>query len=358
MKAVVAFSQKTGDFPALSKVDMKVLALAYTIQGEEVGIENIRKDVVGVIRPPQQSARPPTLSNAVAAQTKAPQDLGAAEILSESTVGESGVSTVGQSVGFLASAEGEEELTDSSSAFEGDEEFPVAAMDEGEMGEIEGKWEDADEGEEEEDAVVEGDIDSGENADCEGETGPEEEEDEDVGNDGHKEGLAARVPRMEEEKKCSWADAVRSRKTGSRVAVVQNRAPVKAPARRSLETELEELKLGGPEATEEKSNPVMPKQGGSAVPYTSKLLGSFSGSSRVAVKDSEDDGKGWVSLDNLEEVKTKGNAFGNSRGNAVTDISEDAVVACITTDFSMQNVLMQVSLFFEKKGHDSVTGEH
>lgn len=350
MKAVVAFSQKTGDFPALSKVDMKVLALAYTTHAEEVGTESIRKDVVGVIRPSQQSAaRPPVaLSDALAAQTKAGQDIGNTETLSESTVGESGVSTVGQSVGFLASAEGEE-LTDSSSAFEGDEEFPVSVMDEAEMGEIEGKWEDADEGEEE-DLIIEGDIDSGENADCEGETGPEEEEEEEVGNDSQKQGLAAGVPRMEEEKKCSWADAVRSRKTGSRVAVVQNRAPVKAPARRALETELEELKLGGPEATEDKSNPVMPKQGGSAVPYTSKLLGSYSGSSRVAVKDSEDDGKGWVSLNNLEEVKTKGNAFGNNWGNAVTDISEDAVVACITTDFSMQNVLMQVSSFiFSKK---------
>jgi rRNA maturation endonuclease Nob1 len=44
MKAIIEFSKKTGDYGVLSVPDLKVLALAYTLEVRENGHENIRTE--------------------------------------------------------------------------------------------------------------------------------------------------------------------------------------------------------------------------------------------------------------------------------------------------------------------------
>ena len=44
MNAVIEFSKKTGDFRGLSVPDLKVLALTYMFEKEEVGVDHLRKN--------------------------------------------------------------------------------------------------------------------------------------------------------------------------------------------------------------------------------------------------------------------------------------------------------------------------
>jgi RNA-binding protein NOB1 len=47
LKAVMDFARKTGDFSSLSVVDLRVLALTYTIEKETKGnVEHLRKEPV------------------------------------------------------------------------------------------------------------------------------------------------------------------------------------------------------------------------------------------------------------------------------------------------------------------------
>lgn len=48
--AVVEFSKKTGDFVSLSAVDLRLLALAYQLEKENVGTEHIRHEPVRKVR--------------------------------------------------------------------------------------------------------------------------------------------------------------------------------------------------------------------------------------------------------------------------------------------------------------------
>lgn len=47
---MVEFSKKTGDFVSLSAVDLRVLALAYQLEKENVGAEHIRHEPVRKVR--------------------------------------------------------------------------------------------------------------------------------------------------------------------------------------------------------------------------------------------------------------------------------------------------------------------
>lgn len=70
----------------------------------------------------------------------------------------------------------------------------------------------------------------------------------------------------------------------------------------------------------------------------SRILGGFGASSNAGAF--EDDGKNWISDSNY--TKFTASPFGDGKG--VEAISDGIKVACITTDFSMQNVLLQIGL--------------
>eukprot|EP01041_Mallomonas_annulata_P012945 gene12945-27314_t len=50
LKAVVEFSKKSGDYPSLSKTDISVIALTYTLECEYSGSQNIRKEPVAQLK--------------------------------------------------------------------------------------------------------------------------------------------------------------------------------------------------------------------------------------------------------------------------------------------------------------------
>ncbi|KAI9914194.1 hypothetical protein PsorP6_005907 [Peronosclerospora sorghi] len=70
----------------------------------------------------------------------------------------------------------------------------------------------------------------------------------------------------------------------------------------------------------------------------SRIMGSFAVSSNCGA--AEDDGKNWITSDNF--AKFIASPFGDGKG--VEEISSRLSVACITTDFSMQNVMLQIGL--------------
>lgn len=70
----------------------------------------------------------------------------------------------------------------------------------------------------------------------------------------------------------------------------------------------------------------------------SRILGGFGASSNAGAF--EDDGKNWITETNF--AKFVASPFGDGKG--VEAIGDGLQVACITTDFSMQNVLLQIGL--------------
>jgi RNA-binding protein NOB1 len=70
----------------------------------------------------------------------------------------------------------------------------------------------------------------------------------------------------------------------------------------------------------------------------SRIMGGFAASSNAGAAD--DDGKNWITDDNF--AKFTASPFGDGKG--LEEISSRLPVACITTDFSMQNVMLQMGL--------------
>ena len=75
-----------------------------------------------------------------------------------------------------------------------------------------------------------------------------------------------------------------------------------------------------------------------------------SSSNQTAIKDFKDDGQGWITSDNIRKVKA-GSGSGNNdsfgglnRMKGSGGFSRHERVACLTNDFSMQNVLIQMNL--------------
>jgi len=82
--------------------------------------------------------------------------------------------------------------------------------------------------------------------------------------------------------------------------------------------------------------------------HTSRILSSSS--NQTAIKDFKDDGQGWITSDNIRKVKA-GSGSGNNdsfgglnRMKGSGGFSRHERVACLTNDFSMQNVLIQMNL--------------
>ncbi|KAG6615505.1 RNA-binding protein NOB1 [Phytophthora cinnamomi] len=70
----------------------------------------------------------------------------------------------------------------------------------------------------------------------------------------------------------------------------------------------------------------------------SRIMGGFAASSNAGA--AEDDGKNWITNDNF--AKFTASPFGDGKG--LEEIASRLPVACITTDFSMQNVMLQIGL--------------
>ncbi|RLN68261.1 hypothetical protein BBJ29_000844 [Phytophthora kernoviae] len=70
----------------------------------------------------------------------------------------------------------------------------------------------------------------------------------------------------------------------------------------------------------------------------SRIMGGFAASSNAGA--AEDDGKNWITNDNFGKFTSS--PFGDGKG--LEEISSRLPVACITTDFSMQNVMLQIGL--------------
>ncbi|GMF13965.1 unnamed protein product [Phytophthora lilii] len=70
----------------------------------------------------------------------------------------------------------------------------------------------------------------------------------------------------------------------------------------------------------------------------SRIMGGFAASSNAGA--AEDDGKNWITSDNF--AKFTASPFGDGKG--LEEIASRLPVACITTDFSMQNVMLQIGL--------------
>jgi rRNA maturation endonuclease Nob1 len=86
-----------------------------------------------------------------------------------------------------------------------------------------------------------------------------------------------------------------------------------------------------------------------AASYSSRILLNGGNASGQAMERyaAEDDGVGWINTSNINSFKAKGMGIlsANVKERAVdVKLFEDAKVACVTTDFSMQNVLIQMNL--------------
>ena len=66
-------------------------------------------------------------------------------------------------------------------------------------------------------------------------------------------------------------------------------------------------------------------------------------SSNIDDNDSDNDGEGdWITPSNVAKVKARHQ--GVSGGGAASSTHEEIQVACVTTDFAMQNILLQMNL--------------
>eukprot|EP00605_Chrysophyceae_sp_TOSAG23-4_P000351 GSChrysophyteH1.ASY1.ANO1.398.1 assembled CDS len=75
------------------------------------------------------------------------------------------------------------------------------------------------------------------------------------------------------------------------------------------------------------------------------LSGGQGGSSKVAAERAmeEDNGEGWIGSDNIKECMISGkNMIGNQTTKA--QVGSTSPIGCVTTDFTMQNVMMKMNL--------------
>jgi RNA-binding protein NOB1 len=335
-KAVAEFARQTGDYSALSKVDLRVLALTYTLEAEEHGGK------VGHLRT-TTTTRMAAMVNAKASAV--------AKVGGEKKVGEE-----------------EEEEKKEGEGEAGDERMYVEVAG-GDSSDEEEEDEDEEEEEEEEE-------------EDESESGSEEEEEEEVGDEAAATTATAAAPTPTPtpppppassssssstvKAGFSWASAVKA--TASKppppanAVAARRQRQAEAEGTPAIPLELENLSLNEKEdhfgATGSAANTTATKKSGGEV--TSRFLG---GAGRDAAthgggQEEEDDGEGWISVENIKAVRAKGteSLFGARKGDGYTGVSlgeggregggvpPAPVVACVTTDFGMQNVLLQMGL--------------
>lgn len=346
-KAVADFARQTGDYSALSKVDLRVLALTYTLEEEHGGdLGHLRKTTVTRI--------------AIMANDKAPETKKEGEDKEE----EEGAKNDGE-----REAEGEA----------GDERVYVEVADEDSSDEEDEGGED----ETEVESKSEGEEESNEAALITTTTTTTPPPPPPTTTTTTTTTMAAASipaattcppPSADSSssnssstiKPCfSWANAVKA--TASKPPPPAN--AVAARRQKEAETEgtpaiplaIEKLSLSEKE-DRFVGNPLTTTRanGGEA---TSRFLG---GAGREAAtqghggggQEEEDDGEGWINVENIKAVRAKGteSLFGARKGDGYTGASlgvgggeggvvpPPPVVACVTTDFGMQNVLLQMGL--------------
>lgn len=370
-KAVVAFSRKTGDYSSLSKVDLKVLALTYTIEAEEKGstahlrteVAKAKPVVSGTGRRPATTQKPP----ADAAQSAA----GVAEGDSQGEEQTVGGGEQGQEV-EVEVHEGEdddEEVDDETDgeSHDDDDDDSDGQFDDDEDEEVE-------EGEPAQPSAVEaqgpaplptqeaaeeegGRFDDATEEDEEGLSGGQREPAPTVvaaspaagaaaGGSSSTEGAAQ--PLAAKPAAFSWADAVKKAAVPKPPAPKVEEGPAFRVEREEEEEEqrssLEHL-AGGLSLADNKPATTTTRSKDSAAAVTSRVLG-FGGGACKPLTAAEDDLKGWVNVDNYKDPAVRSDGFalapGASRLGAYSQLDGPLAVACVTTDFAMQNVLLQV----------------
>lgn len=367
---MVAFSRKTGDYPSLSKVDLKVLALTYTIEAEEKGstahlrteVAKAKPVVSGTGRRPATTQKPP----ADAAQSAA----GAAEGGSqgeEQTVGEGEQGQQEEEVVEVHEGEDDDEEVDDETdgeSHDDDDDDSDGQFDDDEDDE------EVEEGEPVQPSAVEAQgpapLPTQEAADEEGGRFDDATEEDEEGLSGGQREPAptvvaaspaagaggsstegAQQPLAAKPAAFSWADAVK------KAAVPKPPAPKveEGPAFRVEREEEEEQRsslehlAGGLSLADNKPATTSSKDSAAAV--TSRVLG-FGGGACKPLTAAEDDLKGWVNVDNYKDPAVRSDGFalapGASRLGAYSQLDGPLAVACVTTDFAMQNVLLQVGV--------------
>ncbi len=342
-KAVADFARQTGDYSALSKVDLRVLALTYTLEAEEYGGE------VGHLRSTT------TTRIAAMANTKAPETKMEGENKKEEEEGEKND----------REREGEGEA--------GCERVYVEVA-----GGDSSDEEDEDEGEDDEAEVEsksEGEEESNEAAFTTTTTTTTTSTTATAATPIHTAAIRPPTPPSAGNGSSnssstikagfSWANAVKA--TASKPPPPANAVAVRRQQQAEMEGKyaiplaLENLSLNEKE-DHFVGNPLSTTttRGGEA---TSRFLG---GAGREAAtqghggggREEEDDGEGWISVENIKAVRAKGteSLFGARKGDGYTGeslggrggeggvVPPPPVVACVTTDFGMQNVLLQMGL--------------
>ena len=326
MKAVTDFARKTGDLAALSKVDLRVLALTYTLEAQHVGTSHLRTELVKAT--PRPKPKPVVEEKGVAATPPASAEDGVSG--EEPVVGakeEQEESLEMEGVHLEGVTEGEEGSEEESGEEEGEEEY-----EEGE----EVFFDDEDGSEEDEGEEVQ--VESG---DLSTEEAPEpeqrgEEEDDETPEAPAPQPEQAPAPAQPQPKKAfSWADAVKKEVPDG--PVVRARKAPSGPA-----IPLEDVMASLSPFAEATSTPSLPPKASASGDVTSRVLGA--GGTGMDAKI-DDDGEGWIHVGNLREARSKGQGFfggiGACRG-APLEQEEAVPVACVTTDFAMQNVMLQV----------------
>ncbi len=305
-KAVADFARKTGDYSALSKVDLRVLALTYTMEAQELGSVAHLRTTLATPAAVAAAGKPTAASSA---------------------------RPVGK--------EGEEEVKQEE---EGEQERVYV--------EVEGDSED----EEEED-------ESGEESSSGSDDDEEEEEEEASASATQEEATptaaAAPAPAATVKAGFSWAQAVKS--TASKPPPPPNAVKTR---RQKEDAEGPAIPIASLDLNKEKEDGLLPPQTPvtkttKPSEVTSRFLGAAGRTAATVGKEAgdkgeeEDDGEGWISVENIKEVRARGTEtlFGARKGDGYTGakVSDAAappppVVACVTTDFGMQNVLLQMGL--------------
>lgn len=319
---MTAFARKTGDLASLSRVDLRVLALTYTLEVMERGNANHLR----------------TEPSKVVAAGSGAKALSASEQLSPSLVDK------GQTEAVMEEGSGggvnREEMIDGGSPDE------VGDEDEGNRWQFESPRHDEEEGEK--DGHHQEDDATGQTSGIELDTCASSPFSVDEAESLISEQSSTPPVRF------SWADAVK------KPPAPCHRARPKHCGRRAMPPPppLQEEKRGdsavqeGASLADSMSTRLRLDDGdghqSSGDGYNSRFLGSYTAA--MASRDSavEDDGQGWVNMTNLDTVKATGGGFPGKATTCSTQAmgdsgTEDIRVGCITTDFAMQNVLLQVS---------------
>lgn len=354
IRAVVEFARKTGDLGQLSMVDLKVLALTYDLEVETNGTKYIRTEPKKTLKAPEVSSKAPVAAGALVVKEASPCECCPQDEHGHDLDDAGGWTAVGSTLP-LTSAGSEAIIDEDSVSSAGAAELNESDVDIMHSYSSDSESHDGD------------DLDTVKRSPLD-----EDELLKDVGALDIKsvETEAIQVPSpvefnlMEEENAFPslggpaprvvpaaaapglWVKAVQKEKP----AGVDSTTPVHvviAPWNVS-EVEVVERKPLFDEAQPSES-PAWPVTTGSAPSRIMRSTGAaeYSSSQTNQFRADEDDGENWISPVNISSARATGQGMlGGGRTQGVTSaaVVSNAKVACVTTDFSMENVLLQMGM--------------